>query len=77
MKYSEFISDTRCGSGIAIKDAFCGRGQNTITCPPGSFCNIHPADRYAICCVNAPTSQPTNKSTYADIDGRDCDIEGC
>ncbi|KAL8613702.1 hypothetical protein ACOMHN_029794 [Nucella lapillus] len=30
--------------------AFCGRGPNRTDCPPTHYCNIHPADLYAICC---------------------------
>ncbi|KAL8568817.1 hypothetical protein ACOMHN_035580 [Nucella lapillus] len=33
------------------KVAFCGRGFNRIDCPPTHYCNIHPADHYAVCCL--------------------------
>ncbi|XP_046573234.1 uncharacterized protein LOC124281250 [Haliotis rubra] len=29
---------------------FCGRGPNHVDCPEQSFCNIDPADRFAVCC---------------------------
>ena len=29
---------------------FCGRGPTRQDCSPGYKCNIHPTDRYAVCC---------------------------
>lgn len=31
---------------------FCGLGPNRQDCPAEYYCNIHPADRFAVCCPN-------------------------
>jgi hypothetical protein len=39
-----------CEVGCPLPDVFCGRGPSRQKCPRGYYCNIDPADRFAVCC---------------------------
>ncbi|XP_048579152.1 uncharacterized protein LOC116604854 [Nematostella vectensis] len=62
-KYMHLAADGKtCTGGLEtcfgrtpLKDSsnnnlFCGRGAGRRDCPAGSFCHIHPTDRFAVCC---------------------------
>ena len=55
-KQYSYIAVDPCEFGAPLTDndeneLFCGRGPNRVECPEGSYCEIHPADIYAVCCA--------------------------
>jgi hypothetical protein len=56
-----FTVSSPCGDAKPLTDSsgvdlYCGRGGQR--CPLGSYCDIHPGDRYAKCCPNKGNTQP-------------------
>lgn len=51
-KNSDIANEPKCQIGVPLPNVFCGRGPNRQDCPRGYSCNIHPTDRYAVCCRN-------------------------
>ncbi|XP_063438104.1 cysteine-rich motor neuron 1 protein-like isoform X1 [Mytilus trossulus] len=47
-----------CKIGQPLANYFCGRGPNRKDCPKDYFCNIHPTDKYAVCCKKEPRCPP-------------------
>ncbi|CAC5390333.1 unnamed protein product [Mytilus coruscus] len=45
-------NDPKCRVGQHLSNIFCGRGPNRQDCPKGYYCNVHPTDKYAVCCRN-------------------------
>ncbi|XP_076095559.1 uncharacterized protein LOC143066552 [Mytilus galloprovincialis] len=45
-------NDPKCRVGQPLSNVFCGRGPNRRDCPKGYYCNVHPTDKYAVCCRN-------------------------
>lgn len=52
VKNSDIANEPKCQIGVPLPNVFCGRGPNRQDCPRGYSCNIHPTDRYAVCCRN-------------------------
>ncbi|XP_061170961.1 spore coat protein SP96-like [Saccostrea echinata] len=52
--FSGAESQARCPRGNPLRSVFCGRGPNRQDCPSGYYCEIDPADRFAICCPQCP-----------------------
>ena len=46
------------------EQVFCGRGPNREDCKAGYKCNIHPTDRYAVCCRKSKLYQFTLHTPY-------------
>ena len=58
------LSDNVCEVGMPQvtslgEQVFCGRGPNREDCKAGYKCNIHPTDRYAVCCRKGTLQQFT------------------
>lgn len=51
-KNSDIDNEPKCQIGVPLRNVFCGRGPNRQNCPRGYSCNVHPGDRYAVCCRN-------------------------
>ncbi|XP_052103595.1 probable spore coat protein DDB_G0283555 [Mytilus californianus] len=41
-----------CKVGQPLPNINCGRGPNRQNCPKRYSCNVHPTDKYAVCCRN-------------------------
>ena len=54
MKLSYLLA---CNGSVMLPESNCGRGGSP--CPRGYYCDIHPADRWAVCCENHQTQPPT------------------
>ena len=63
------LSDNVCEVGMPQVTSlgvqvFCGRGPNREDCKAGYKCNIHPTDRYAVCCRKGTLQQFTIHTPY-------------
>jgi hypothetical protein len=39
------------------RNVFCGLGPHRISCPKGFSCDVHPTDRFAVCCDESESTQ--------------------
>ena len=52
-----YLVEEKCPFGVPAigedgQEIFCGRGLGRQDCGAGYTCNIHPTDRWAVCCPN-------------------------
>ncbi|VDI06136.1 Hypothetical predicted protein, partial [Mytilus galloprovincialis] len=79
-----------CPVGNPLPGFNCGLIQNPDRCPPGSFCNTDPMDRFGVCCLNhrCPVDLGPNSNCYGHYQryckkdsscpkGKKCCKQGC
>jgi hypothetical protein len=68
VKYTMFvvyISGEPCKGGVSIPGSYCGMGGQP--CPVDSYCDIHPADAYAVCCISENEREYCDQTSFYDM----------